>query len=115
MANRADRENARLTRDDVDRKAAGLGHTLVWTLSPLANRRGHAFYFIGTCGQCGGNAHAGASWSSSSSVLDCRRHECSGPGTHVLTEIEMRRFNEVLQPAIGALAAAARRTTAVHN
>lgn len=60
MASKMDREGAKYTRDNLDAEAAARGHLVAWKLAPNATRKGHCYYFIGTCEHCGGNAHAGS-------------------------------------------------------
>ena len=115
MATRDDKEGARFTRDNLDKTAQSLKHDLTWALAPDSNRKGHAYYFIGTCGNCGGNAHAAALWSSTSSVVDVRTATCGGPGTWILTEIEQARASERAVLAIAAYADTVRRIVAGMN
>lgn len=115
MASKMDREGAKYTRDNLDAEAAARGHLVAWKLAPNATRKGHCYYFIGTCEHCGGNAHAGSTFSSCTSVVDLRHDPCGGPGTYVLTEIEQARVSELIAPAIDNLRTAVRRSIAEMN
>jgi hypothetical protein len=115
MASKMDREGAKFTRDNIDAKATALGHNMTWKLGPLATRKGQAYFFDGDCEHCAAHASAGSMWSSSHSIIDARRDQCTGPGTYVLTEIEAARASELIAPAIAEFAAAVRRQTARLN
>lgn len=115
MASKMDREGAAFTRDNLDADATALGHRMTWKLAPDATRKGHAYYFIGTCEHCGGNAHAGSAWSSTTSVVDARRERCGGPGTAILTEIGAARRSELIAPAIAEFGAHVRRAASRLN
>ncbi len=115
MASQSDRESAGFTRDNLDRTARNLGHHPTWALAPTTNRKGHAYYYVGTCDHCAGNAHAGPAWSSCTSVVDIRHDRCGGPGTSVLTEIEAARCSELVAPAITTFAGEVRRVISRMN
>jgi hypothetical protein len=100
MASRAEREGAKLERDEQDRAAAGRGHKLAWQLGENANKAGHAYFFEGTCEHCGAVVMVGSAWTSSHGVLDARDALCSGPGTAVLAEIEAGRRAELFAEAV---------------
>jgi hypothetical protein len=116
MATRTDREEARFTRDNIDRAARARGHDPAWRLAPNATRKGHAYYFEGTCSHCHAHASAGPAWSSSHGVIDLRSAtRCGGPGTHVLTDIEAARQSELLAPVIAEFFGHVRRAIAAQN
>lgn len=116
MTTRDERFNAKANRDDHDTAARNLGHALTWKLAPNATRAGHAYYYIGTCANCAGVVHVGASWSSTPSlVVDPRHDRCGGPGTSVLTEIEQGRVHELVAPAVADFGAAVRTAIARMN
>lgn len=110
MTTRDERYCATANRDDYNVTVRNLGHDLAWKLAPNATRKGHAYYFVGTCRNCGGNIHIGASWSSTDSVVDARTEKCAGPGTWILTEIEQGRLHELAGKAIADFGAAVRRS-----
>ena len=115
MASRTDREGAKFTRDDIDRKATALGHAMTWKLAPNSTRKGHCYYFLGECGNCGAQASAGSMWSSCQGIRAARHEPCGGPGTAILTQIEADRVSELIAPAIAEFAATVRRATATLN
>lgn len=88
MASRSEMQSADGTRDDVDARARRLGHDMTWQLGPNARRRGHAYFWRGTCTNCAATVDAGDMYSSCSGIRDARKVACSGPGTAVLTEVE---------------------------
>jgi hypothetical protein len=114
MTSRDEREGAKLNRDEHAERTARLGHDVTWKLGPNATRKGHLYFFDGTCANCHAHMSIGSAWSSSHGVLDLRSDKpCSGPGTHILTDIEAARRSELLAPAIAEFAGHVRATIAV--
>lgn len=105
-ATKDERLNAEFTRDNVDTRAAELGHIMTWQLSPTARRRGYVYSFDGTCTHCGAQASASAGASTSHGPRDARHEPCSGPGTTVLTDIEAERLSELVAGAVSDFGAA---------
>ena len=95
-----DRAWADSVRDHVDAGARDLGHTLAWELGPCALVPGHAYHWVGVCGDCGATASASAGSSSCPGVRDARHERCSGPGTALLTQIETDRVRELMAAAV---------------
>lgn len=115
MTTRDERVSAEANRDDYTVTARNLGHDLDWGLAGNATRVGHAYYWIGTCRNCAGTVHVGATWSSSGGVVDARHDRCGGPGTAVLTEIERGRLHELTGEAVADFGVAVRRVIAGMN
>lgn len=115
MASRLQREEAQYTRDRMDQQARGLGHQLDWRPEPGCWRKGRAYRLVGTCVHCAGNVIAGVMHSSCTSVVDCRRDRCGGPGTYVLTEIEQNRCRELVADAVAEFGRAVVRSIAEQN
>jgi hypothetical protein len=108
MASRDEREGAKFTRDEIDKRARVHGHDMAWKLGPLATRKGQAYFFEGTCGNCGATASAGSMWSSCSTHRDARAVVCSGRGTAILTEVEAARVSELIADAVADFGRAVR-------
>lgn len=88
-------EELALTKDDVTRQAAALGHTLTWR-----NHRGYTSE--GECGDCGATVTVGLGYTSCATVRDARTASCSGAGTAVLTEVEEQHSVELIGQAVDA-------------
>jgi hypothetical protein len=109
-ASREIRQAIREEATELVRALNSRGHDVTARLGENAVRKGWAYYMILTCRNCGGDMHLGSSWTSCTSPVDLRRpQQCSGPGTHVLTEIEQARISELLEPAIADMTAAVQR------
>lgn len=104
-ATRFERESALANRDDWNRQVTARGHQLRWALAPNATRRGHAYYWIGTCSRCDAQMSVAASWTSCGGLRDVRTGLC--PGSTELTEGEQDQ-QAGMQAAIDDFVAAIR-------
>lgn len=101
--------DAELNRAAHDKSARERGHKMVWSLGPNATREGYRYHFVGDCEHCGANIVCDANSSSCRGIRDGREVLCSGPGTHVLTDVETSRANELMKDAIDKFVRAVKR------
>ncbi|NKQ59054.1 hypothetical protein HFP15_40050 [Amycolatopsis sp. K13G38] len=89
-------------RDERERCRGGRGEGRPRRARQGSRRRGHAYFWEGRCEHCGATVSVGSGWSSCPGVRDARHVACSGPGTAVLTEIEIEteRAHELAAAAV---------------
>ncbi|MGQ0777190.1 MAG: hypothetical protein ACT4NY_22705 [Pseudonocardiales bacterium] len=97
---KSDQIEANARRMYLDINARQLGHAMIWQLGLNATHQGHAYHWVGRCGDCGAEVSVGARWSTCAGVRDARKVRCSGPGTAVLTEIEAARSGDLITAAV---------------
>ena len=100
MASLAERRSVAAARADIDRELSAAGHHMHWEYGCNALRRGYAYTVHGTCSDCAAEITVGFCWTSCPSVRDARKVDCSGPGTHVLTDIEARHSHDLVAAAV---------------